>query len=238
MLLGLLQGLLKEGLYILEFTVSTILDLLSETKPPGELDLTKTNIVLVYGFSSTQAVMMPLQKKLKNRGCNVLIPDLGFTIYDIDWHAEKLADFFRQQKKLLQEKHGKTLADLQDKIILFGHSMGGLIILAAQRIDRELLNIPVITAGTPLKGSYATIFAFLSPAANQMHPDSLWLKEIRQDMIPHPRKILYASALLDELVPSSSSHINDNPWITTEIIGHMALVYELVLDDLFKRVPR
>lgn len=238
----MILDLLKEGLFITNTAVSVILDLFSAKRPPGELRPDKINIVLVYGFLSTQTTMLPLQKGLRRNEYNILLPDLSLTVYDIDWHARELVCFFEEQKKILKKKYNLALSDIRDKILFFGHSMGGLIILAAQRIDRELLDIPIVTAGTPLKGAEVAVLAslvfFWSTAIYQMYPNSAWLKNLSLDLEEYPRKMFSISALIDELVPLNSSHLNNqHPWMTTKIIGHIALIYELVLTDILKRKP-
>ncbi len=233
------QQLLKEILYVLEILFRNIF---SPPQPIGSFNPAKLNIMLVYGFATRPESLIPLKIRLEKLGYNILIPDLGLAIEDIDLLAQRLVNFINSQKKLLQRRYGKTLQDIRDKIIFFGHSMGGLVILSAQRLDRELLAIQVVTAGTPLGGALPAYF--ISPlnfATWQMSPGSTWLEKlVKKDMAIHPRMLLPVLAREDEIVSANASSVKEYPALVVDIVGHAALIFEselmIIFENLFKKL--
>lgn len=229
-------GWAKEAVYALSYFVLTVSGILGGV-PPNEFDPTKPNIVLVYGLGATSPTMLPLKAKLEEVGFNVIIADIGWAQYDIDILAKRLDKFLDEREKVLNERHGLVFSALKNNIVLFGHSMGGLIILAAQTREQKLLGLQVVSAGTPFRGSPAAYIAFWSKAASQMRPDSEWLTLLRWNMEENPRKLLQIKARKDELVPADSSVIEGYPSYVIPVIGHAALIFEFEPEILKQFFP-
>lgn len=116
--------------------------------------------------------------------------------------------------------------------------MGGLIAIAAQRMDWNIMHIPIVTAATPLKGTDASLApALWSVGARQMITGSKWLEDLEKYIKLHSPKILHLSAKKDEIVESFSSFLPDHPSEIIDIVGHMAVLYETEFEDVFKQTP-
>jgi len=200
----------------------------------GELSPDKPNIILVYGFLGMPKTFLPLKKKLEKLGYSVLIANVGWTIRDITIHAQRLLLFIKDRETVLHTEHGKTLSNLKGKITFFGHSMGGLIILEAQRLNPGLKTIKIITCGTPINGTYCAYSALFNQAARQMKPGSEFIKRLQKDIEINGRRLEQLKAELDHIVPSSASSLSSYPSQTLPIIGHLALVFCLS-DEILKK---
>jgi len=233
----ILFGLIKEtGWTIYYFSLCLFNLPIFPSLTLGELSRDKLNIILVYGFLGMPKTFLPLKKRLEKLGYNVLIADVGWTVKDIFIHAQKLILFLENREIILKKNHGQTINNLKNKIIFFGHSMGGLIILEAQRLNPELNKIKVITCGTPINGTpIAYTCSSFNKAAKQMTPSSDFLKTLKQDIKTNGRQLEQLKAKLDVVVPHHSSSILYYQSQTVPIIGHVALVFSLS-DELLKKV--
>ena len=221
------MGWIEEICYIVLY-ISLVLQNPANPVEEGEFDPVKQNIVLVYASWGTPNTMLRMKEKLEKAGFNVLIPNLGWMKGEkIDKFADRLQRFIEAREKRLLERHGGILSDLKNKTVLFGHSMGGLVILAAQRIDERLLEFQVITAGTPLKGSPLAYLVPWSEQGREMRPDSEWIKKLREHIKEHPRRLLQIQAESDELVPRDYSALEGYPTHITSFVGHAALIFKL-----------
>ena len=219
-------GWLKEIIYIFSYLGLVIASPFVDI-PDGELDPAKSNIVLVYGLGGTPTVFLPMKEKLEEAGFNVLIADIGWARKDIEIHAKRLNKFLKSREEFLKKRYGMSLADLQDNILFFGHSMGGLIIIAAQRENHELLQFQVVAAGTSFHGTPLAYAIFWRKPGRQMFPDSIWLQGLARDMEKNPRKLYQIRAKSDELVPAYSSVLEGYPAYVAPFVGHAALFFEL-----------
>jgi len=216
----------KELFYILKIFLLKISSIVFPVSR-GNFDPEKQNIVLVYGFGVSPSVFILLKRKFEDSGYNVLIPDLGWAIKDIDIHARRFVRFTREQEKILKETYQKKLSDIKDRTLFLGHSMGGLIILSAQKQEPTLKAFPILTLGTPLHGSpLAYTIPFLKPG-REMLPNSQWLCALYKDIRQTPPKLIQVKAVRDEFVPKKYSHIEGFPAHTVPITGHAALLFEL-----------
>ncbi len=226
---------IKEAVYIFSYLLLLFPGSLIPI-PENELDPTRPNIILAYGLGGTPSVMLPLRARLGNAGFNVVIADTGWARKDIDTLTARFDKFLTKQEERLHQKYGLRLTDLEKDLVFLGHSMGGLIILAAQARDPELMHFQVVTAGTPFRGSSLARFVFWHEAARQIRPDSKWLAKLREDIQNNPRKLLQIRAEKDEFVPTNSATLEMYPSYAAPIVGHAALIFELdpeILKDLF-----
>lgn len=206
--------------------------------PEGEFIPGKPNIILVHGFTNSPGSMLPMKERMENAGWNVLIPDIGSSFSRVEEMASKLVDFIRKKESAATMKHGSTLESLRDDVLLFGHSQGGLVVVTAQRLDRELIRLPVTTAGTVFKGTPMALFAVLTETGRNKLPGSAWLLELEEDMRAHPRDLLQITAETDWLIPASANVLPNYPVYVAPFSGHMALIYELDPAILGRRLPK
>ncbi|MBI2035059.1 MAG: alpha/beta hydrolase [Candidatus Liptonbacteria bacterium] len=235
--MGLLQlGLVQELFYMIYFHVLVVSNVFKSIVPDGKnipINPQKTNVVLVYGYTGTPNTFITMEKKLKEKGYNVLIPDIGWAVGDINDFSDKLARFLDEKDEELRVCCGMRLADLGNKFVLLGHSMGGLIVLNAQRRHPEYVGFPVITMGSPIRGTWLAYFEPWSTAVREMQPRSSLIKSIRQDVMLHPRKMTHIRGSWDELVPYNNSAFDGYPVFTVYRGGHAALIYNPPIEELF-----
>lgn len=98
-------------------------------------------------------------------------------------------------------------ANQNNRVILLGHSRGGLVAAWFAETVAPGLNIhveKVISIGSPFMGSPAAdsdLLAAFSESVSQMKPNSDFLKDLRSRMQGHPEKYHYFAAVEDILVP-------------------------------------
>lgn len=234
----ILIGIIKETTWsVMHYAFLSLSSLsLFKTIPCGELSADKPNIILVYGFLGMYKTFMPLKERLEKLGYNVLTPDLGCTMHDLSMHAHRLIIFLKDRELILQKNHHKSLNDLKNNLVFLGHSMGGLIILEAQRLNASLNKMKVITCGTPIKGTpVAYCCAFFSKAARQIIPDSTFINTLQEDLKINARNLTQLKAEIDLAVPECYSSLSTYPSHVVSVIGHVSLVFDLP-DEVLKKL--
>lgn len=196
--------------------------------PPseGKLKLDRINIVLVPGLFGTSRVWLPLKRRLEKLGFNILTPNLGWAVVDIQKFASRLSNFL--DKQLKHSEHSEHSEHLQhSNIILIGHSMGGLVILEMQRRFKKFIALDVVTLGTPYGGSkFAYLAAFLKPA-RQMFPGSHFLTVLREDIAQNSRNLIAVRAQKEIIVPDYSSIPVSYKTNVVPVIGHVSLLFDI-----------
>lgn len=210
---------------------------------PGSLEPHKTNIILVGGFTSKPNTFLTgIRKELLARDYNVLTPDLGWEVHDINLHTEKLHEFLTRSEVYLYFDHHCTIKDLiaRKKIILIGHSMGGLIVANLGKQYPEFNKIPIIPLASPLQGTpLAYLESWISTAAEEMKPNSKWIQALQKDLKENPRVLVQIRAYrgLDELVPGKYSCLPEYLREDSNHVGHLSLIYTPPMEILEKYLP-
>jgi len=177
-------------------------------------------ILLVHGYCNTSSVWAYIKWKLTRLKIgSVFILDLEHPFDSIQKHAKTLAQKVEQIEKETGSK----------KIILIGHSMGGLVsALYATKIAPAHKVTALITIGSPLAGTHLAKFG-LGENAREMEIDSLFLQEMQK--LIHLNKTVqfyHIASKTDTIVlPYTSS------WIGGKLhkkrifsgIGHVGLLY-------------
>lgn len=218
---------INEGLYFIYHFLLLGRGLFSDPLSK-ELDPLRPNIVLVYGFFGRPSVFIPFREKLEGAGFNVLVPDLGWAFnQDLDKLAERLEKYLLSRKKILLDNYKKDLPDLP-ALVFFGYSMGALIILVCQRLNKAFLDITVVSVGSPLRGSPWAYLALPGISKDDLRPGSQWLEDLWTHVKDNPRKLIQVRAAGDEVVPYTYSSFPGYPLYTFPIVGHVALLYEFM----------
>jgi len=210
-------GWIKEILYwVLKF-IFAFIGVFYKPKE-GEFSEEKINIVLLHDFFSRSVILMPLAGRLKKLGFNVVYFDSGWGFAGVKKSADKLNEFIKTKNK------GRT--------ILFGYSLGGLIVMEARRAHIELKDIPAVTLGAPLKGApVASVFPIFD-SCKDMRPGSDFIKKIEKER-DSLNNVITAKSLYDEIVFNGYSCLDtDAKCKVLDIIGHVALIFEMKDDDL------
>ncbi|MGI6200433.1 MAG: alpha/beta hydrolase [Christensenellales bacterium] len=95
-----------------------------------------TGALLLHGFTATAALVRPVGEALSERGCQVVAPLLP-------GHGQSLKDMNRSDRQAwwaCAQENYQRLADRCQRVIVVGHSMGGLLaLLLAERFEPAAL---------------------------------------------------------------------------------------------------
>ncbi len=199
--------------------------------PYVEVQSDEPPILLIHGYMMRGWSLMYLKKRLEKDGwSNVYTWSYIPPFKSIPDYAEQLK---REVDKIL--KNGP-----HDKVVLIGHSMGGL--LARHYINHLQGKSHVeklVTLGTPHKGTQLWSFTY-SPCGVDMRPGSDFLKKLRA--VPAGIETLSIYSSFDEIIiPYQNCHLSGKNVLNKKFddLGHMMLifsskVYEEIRSFLFK----
>lgn len=177
-------------------------------------DASRPPLLLVHGFLCNGAVWRPLARELRQRGWNHAAVSLEPTYHD----------FQRQLDALDAAVQALVAASGQRRVVLVGHSMGGLLIRAyARRAPQRCAALLMVAAphhGTAL-GDFVHGVEYGPPS-----PRCSWLQALNREDDEHsalPALNLWSGD--DNIVlPARSSHLRRTPELALHGHGHMALI--------------
>jgi triacylglycerol lipase len=179
----------------------------------------KTIVLLVHGLLSNSGIWFLFARRLARRtGSLVDSIDLGPTFQSIDLSVPRLDERLRQLEQLSPAR-----------IILIGHSMGGLACRAWLQSNSKGSVSQLITLGTPHQGSMT---ALLFPFTNlrQMRPGSAWLKAMATSCAV-PTTCIYSRH--DNLViPFENGRFEGATHQELIGLGHLSLLFDRATADL------
>jgi triacylglycerol lipase len=170
-------------------------------------------VLLVHGYSCSRAAWWWLRRRLEAAGWRVATISLEPIYGSIDDFVEPLA---RRIAAVLAETGA-------ERLLLVGHSMGGLVARAylqrhgAARVER------LVTLGTPHQGSRIAHIG-LGENARQMQPDSAWLQALASPAPLLDTRVIYSPH--DNFVMPQERLLL--PGATSQAIagvGHLAMLY-------------
>ena len=175
--------------------------------PGGE----RPPLLLVHGYSCSRAAWWCLRRRLRAAGWTVATINLEPVFAGIDDYVEPLA---RRIDAVLAETGA-------ERLILVGHSMGGLVARAYLRRFGESRVASLVTLGTPHQGSRLARLG-LGENARQMRPGSPWLQALGTPALasvtiysPHDNFVMPQDNLR---LPGARSHTIDG-------LGHLAMLH-------------
>lgn len=182
-------------------------------------------VLFIHGFLCNAGVWRPVMASLRRRGYRQL-----FSI-NLEPPFGNINRFGRQVADCVQWICEETGAH---RVVLVGHSMGGLAARAALREPGMPARVAkIVTLGTPHHGSW---HANLLPGQNlqQMRPGSEWLAALNAMESPVPITSIYA--LHDNLVaPQDSAVLPNAKNIALAGVGHLALGFSPRVHALLRR---
>ena len=170
-------------------------------------------VLLLYGFFSSRRTMTQLERRLSERGHQVMSFNLGGllgTFFTAD--IVETATFIDYKIKRQLARHGFK------KVQIVAHSKGGLVALwwalklgGAQYCDK------IITMGTPYKGSWLTYLALVTPLGfiwrdvGQMRPGSGFLSALHHSKVPANLSIFCLYSRKDRVAQDTSGLFQPQP---------------------------
>jgi hypothetical protein len=217
------------------------------------IPLDKPPILLVHGFLDNSSSWYWQKRRLEGEGYKVYTVDLGSIFFGSPFNSvEEYAAVVQSKVKLITALHYEA-TDVEKKLSIVGHSMGGLVALhyTTQMAQEDGVSVTdVITLGSPLQGTkLASLAACLgSKCAEQMKCGSEFLKGFNADVVRCTRTSfhVFVSGTDEIIVPHTNAQFKEYaPHMQTErnygTMGHLQYFLSgRVTDDMltiFNEVP-
>jgi pimeloyl-ACP methyl ester carboxylesterase len=181
---------------------------------PSQADPAALPVLLVHGFICNHRVWNKVSLALRRDGHTVLSLDLEPLFASIDDYAPMI-------NHAVDTLLGQTGAS---KVVLVGHSMGGLAIRAWMRAFGTERVARIITLGTPHQGTQIPQW-FSIPNVSQMAWHSDWLADLSQSETPAHRELMHlALTHHDHVVHPQRAQTLDGVQVSEFTgIGHMQM---------------
>ena len=194
-----------------------------EAKERGDPE--RPPLLLVHGYLCNRGFWWWLRRRLRAQGRCVatinLEPPLG--------SIERLAERLDARVRALVAETGA------EKIVLVGHSMGGLAARAYLRRHGGARVAKLITLGTPHHGTQLARIG-LGRNAREMVPGSAWIRELAEAApLPVPALSVW-SARDNYIMPQDSSRLAGARETMLPALGHLAMAFspkilQILLDE-------
>lgn len=170
-------------------------------------------VLLVHGYVCNRGFWVWLRRRLARAGVNAATITLDPPFADI----ERLAEQLHVRIETLAAETGQT------RIILVGHSMGGLVSRAYLRRFGAARVARLITLGTPHCGTRLASFG-LGRNARQMEVGNAWLAELNAAPLPVPVTAVWSAH--DTIVaPQDAARLPGAREIEIGGLGHLAMAF-------------
>lgn len=170
-------------------------------------------LLLVHGYGCSRAAWWWLRHRLEAHGWVVATINLEPIYTDIEHYVGPLV----QRIDTVLAETGAA------RLILVGHSMGGLVIrvyLRRHGVDKVLR---VVTLGTPYGGSELARIAF-GANGRQMVPGNDWLDRLADDGL-HVETITLVGPHDNYVMPQSNLILAGAQSLALDGLGHLAMLY-------------
>ncbi|WBS04723.1 alpha/beta fold hydrolase [Pseudoduganella sp. SL102] len=189
-------------------------------------------VLLVHGYGCNGGFWAALRARLR---CERMSHDT----VDLEPVTAPLDDYVEHVERAVQRLLAATGAP---RVVIVGHSMGGLVVRAWLRRHGAAHVARIVTVGTPHHG---TGLAALGIGANarQMRQDAEWLAQLAQDDAAHRALVTSIWSWHDNIVaPQTSCRLAGAKNIAFGGIGHVALgsdprVLCRILDEILTAGP-
>jgi len=174
----------------------------------------RTPVLLIHGYLCNRGLWWWLRRRLRARGVAVATITLSHPLGNIDACADELA-------ARTDELRAETGAD---RVVLVGHSMGGLVSRAYLRRHGPGKVDKLITIATPHHG---TVLARIGPGQNarEMEPESEGPRRLAGRATCSIRALSIWSARDEIVVPQDSARLHGADERMLPAIGHLAMAF-------------
>ena len=188
-------------------------------------DPARPPLLLIHGYLCNRGFWWWLRRRLRAQGRCVATINLEPPLDGI----EQLAEGLDTRVRALVAETGA------EKVVLVGHSMGGLAARAYLRRHGGARVAKLITLGTPHHGTQLARIG-LGPNARQMVPGSAWIRELAEAApLPVPALSVW-SARDNYIMPQDSSRLAGARETVLPALGHLAMAFspkilQILLDE-------
>ena len=177
-------------------------------------------LLFLHGYFCNRAVWHSFMKDAASRGfrCEAVTLDEGHA--SIDSHAAVVGAAIE-----------RLVAGGAERVVLIGHSMGGLVARACLRIIDGSRVAHVFTLGSPHRGTHSARYAGGKPSLLQMRRDSPWLDELAaHEMdgrgLPRAAFTTIFSYHDDIVYPQATACLDGAERVAIGGCGHVSLLYD------------
>ena len=183
---------------------------------PQPAPTARAPVILLHGYLANRGYFHPLVRRLEARGiAPVFVPTASGVLYPIERYADELHGHIERI----------VAATGQARVVLVGHSMGGLVARAYVAKHGPARVARVVTLGAPHHGSW---LARLGPGANarEMRPGSAFLVDLerREAQARSPVAASIYSPHDNMVMPQASSRVEGARNIALAGLGHIAML--------------
>ena len=182
-------------------------------------------LLLIHGYGCSRAAWWWQRRRLEAAGWVVATINLEPIYTSIDNYIEPVA-------RRIDDVLTKTGAE---RLILVGHSMGGLVARAYLRREGGAKVLRLLTLGTPHAGSELAKIGF-GENGRQMRPSSAWLESLNSEA-PQVETLVIFSPHDNYVMPQSNLELPGAQSQRINALGHLSMLYSprvaaAVLDGL------
>ena len=170
-------------------------------------------VLLIHGYGCSRAAWWWLRPRLEAAGWTVATLNLEPVYASIDDYIEQLA-------RRIDAVLGETGAE---KLILVGHSMGGLVARAYLQRFGGARVAGLVTLGTPHQGSRLAVLG-VGENARQMRPGSPWLQHVARPPVVVETTVIY-SPHDNFVMPQTCLQLPGTESRVVGGVGHLAMLY-------------
>lgn len=180
----------------------------------AEADAERVPVLFIHGYMCNAGSWAAVLRYLRAQNIG---PLYTITLEPLWANIETLA---KQVAVRIEAIHAQTRAE---KVILVGHSMGGVVARAYLRQNGEDRVALVITLGSPHYGTALARWLGFGRNVSQLSPDSFWLQSLNEYVPEVP--MITAYSWHDELIaPQSSGRLPFAESVAWAGMGHLAML--------------
>jgi triacylglycerol lipase len=167
---------LPESACVLAHAAINFVDLQNiEPTTLADLDVRQPAVFLVHGYMGSNSGWAAVYDRLRKEGVhNIFTVNLGHPLHSIEEYTDTLREKIQSVQRTFRGQ-GDPI-----KIVLIGHSMGGLVCRRYRQMFAAKDEVPVLsiaTVGTPLSGTpVARLVSSIAPAPREMLPGSPFIQ--------------------------------------------------------------
>ena len=179
-------------------------------------------LLLIHGYQCNRGFWIELRNRLTRAGWQVATISLDPVFNDIDGYVEQVS-------RRIEDVCAATGAD---KVMLVGHSMGGLVSRAYLRKQGNARVAKLVTLGSPHQGSHLAKLG-MGENGRQMVPGSAWLTAINAPgAVPLPQTVSIYSRHDNYVMPQDSSLLEGAKILPLAGLGHLEMAFSAEIERL------